>query len=81
MVLGLLIPLAPTFIRGESVEPFLLVFLVVPLLLAVLVGRFGAWAWVLGAIVGTLLLLALLAFGAAFALGHPEAFLDFVPAT
>jgi plastocyanin len=79
MVLGLLIPLVATLSRGERVDSFLLAFLVIALLLTALVSRFGAWAWLTGAVLGTLLLIMLMGFGAAFALGHPESFLDFAP--
>jgi plastocyanin len=51
----------------------------IPLLLAALVWRFGAWALVLATILGLLMLLSLVSFRADFSLIHPESFLDFVP--
>lgn len=79
MTLGVLIPFVPALIRGEVGDPLFLLFLGIPLLLAVLVWRFGSWALVLAVILGLLMLLSAVGFGVLFVLGHPESFLDFVP--
>jgi uncharacterized cupredoxin-like copper-binding protein len=87
-VLGLLLfALAPVIwivanlVLGETgMIGVLAVFLVIPLVIAGLVWRFGSWALILAAVIAALLLLLLLGFGLTYSLTHPESFADFVPA-
>lgn len=63
-----------------AATPFVLPFLILPLVAAALAWAFGAWSKILGGLVGLALLASTVAGPAGWGLRHPTSFFDFLPA-